>query len=352
MVYIPSLVIINDEAVGYDVDAMRFSVVLFFCFSIQVVASKIPCFYFNNVNVRITLLRPETIVKLIALPVCAVIFYRVASNFSIVSILDVYGKRDAVQLLDLGFVRYLIAWLSNFILPVVIAGGVLNKNYNIVFFCVAAYVFLFFTLGAKLYLLALSYFILSYGYLNWCKKGDYFLPLIFSIMLIFPLVLIGERLEGIKYIYEGLINVRVFLIQGLAAPVYVEFFSNNGYTYFSHISIISSFIDNPYTEAIPVVLNAEYKLGNFNAPFYYSDGYTSYGLVGMLIMSFIVSAFFYVMDSICKKHDHQYVILSLSVFVVSFSNASFATSLTTFGAVLFFLYYLFARKEMVEVRFL
>jgi len=344
LIYIPSIVIINDNNIPYNVENYFLSMTLLMCFLMHILFSRLPLVKFKNLKIKSKYLQPHILLYASVIPIVLVIFIKVSSNFSIIGILDVYDKRDKLKELNLGFITYLIPWLSNFILPIIIANSLLEKKVVLLFACVLCYFFMFFTLGAKVFIIAPSYFLLSYYYLRSLKGWDVFVPLSLALLCILPLVLVGESLELIKSVYQGVINMRVFLIQGLGTAVYSDFFLSNPNTYFSHVSVISSFVDYPYSLGIPELLNEKYSLGNYNSPYFVSDGFSSYKYFGMLIMSFIVSSFFYLLDSVTKSHDYKFVILSLSVFIVSFSNASFATSLLSFGGLFFILYFIFSPK--------
>jgi hypothetical protein len=348
LIYIPSIFIINDNNILYNVDSYFLSFVLLLCFIFHIISSRIPLAHFKNINIKFKWLHPNYIVYALVLPLSILIFVKVSSNFSIIGILDVYDKRDKLKELNLGIIVYLIQWLSNFILPIVIARSIVMKQRKILYLGLLCYVFMFFTLGAKFYLLAVGYFILSYYYILSLNKKNVFIPILFSGLLIFPALLIGEHLVLIRPVYEGVINMRVFLIQGLGTAVYSDFFLSNPITYFSHISIINSLVQYPYSLGISEVLNEKYGLGNYNAPYFVSDGFSSLQYFGMLIMSIIVSCYFYILDLVTKNHDYKTVILSLSVFIVSFANVSFATSLVTLGGLLFLLYYVFTPQIKVS----
>lgn len=346
VVYIPSIVIINDVGLNYQIDSFLLSFVLFVCFSINALATRMPVFDMRKVS--FFNVPPIRLVYALAIPFSIVIFYKIGWNFSFVSLLDVYSKRDAIKEMGLGFAGYLISWSANFLLPIIIARAFVLKNKKIILIAVLAYAFLYFTIGAKVYIFSLGYFILSYGYYKTVNSGGYFIPLVFSIMLFLPFFMVGDSFQSIRYVYEGVISLRVFLIQGLSLAVYSEFFSDNPYTYFSHITGVNYFVDYPYVESIPMVLDTQYNLGTFNAPYYSSDGFTSLGYVGMLIMAPLFSLFFYLFDVVSYRHNNKFVLLSISVFVVSLSNAALATSIVSFGGGLFVLYFLFSVDKRLQ----
>ncbi|WP_444994324.1 hypothetical protein [Aliikangiella sp. IMCC44359] len=295
-------------------------------------------------NIRNIQLKSIDITKIIAIslvPIMFILFLKLSSNFSIVGLLDVYDKRDAVDDMNLGFLGYVITWLANFIVPILIAKNWVENKYKFVLALTFIYVFLFFTLGNKLYLVSIFHFALSYLFVRYAQKKINILPWLFSFSLLFPFLLYAESLSGIQYLYSSLVNMRTFAIQGLSTPVYVDFFSSHQYTYFSHITGVNAFIDYPYQFGIPIVMENYYGLGNYNAPYFMSDGYSSLGYLGMIIVGVIVSCFFYCLDCLSRGYSFKFVALSFSFFTASFLNVSFATSMITFGGAFFLLFYLF-----------
>ncbi|EHR42098.1 hypothetical protein [Alishewanella jeotgali] len=348
VVYIPTLVILNDVGLAYNVEDFVLSLVLFVCFSINALFTRLPLFDIRKIS--ILGIPTISIVYALAVPLSILIFYKVGWNFSFVSLLDVYSKRDAIKEMGLGSFGYFISWMANFFLPVIMARALVLGNWKVVLAVVMGYSFLYFTIGAKIYIFSLGYFVLSYGYYKTLKNGNYFIPLVFSVLLLLPLLMFGESLKELKFVYEGVISLRVFLIQGLSLAVYSDFFLGNQYTYFSHITGVNLFVDYPYSESIPMVLDTKYGLGTFNAPYYASDGFTSFGYLGMLIMAPLFSAFFYFFDLVSRKHNEKFVLLSISVFVVSLSNAALATSMISFGGVLLVIYFMFSVDKRMRIK--
>lgn len=350
LIYIPMLVVSNDPDVTFNIDSESFSITLFICFMMLVCSSRLTLFKSCNVIVRNELLAPINVVIMLSFPIALIVVFKLINNFSLISIFNVYDKRDSLKELDLGFLGYLIPWLTNFILPVIIAHSILNKKKVIVVSCVMIYIFLYFTMGSKMFLLSGLYFILGLGYLKSISRYNLFLPSVFSVLLLIPFIIIGDSAltKDVRMLFEGLVIVRTFLIQGLSAPVYVEFFDENYITYFSHISVFREFIDYPYTSVIPVELSKRYGLGNYNAPFFVSDGYASLKFLGMYIITMFVCLFFYLLDLFSKDKNHSFTILSLSVFIVSIANVSFASAIITFGGLLFLIFNLFTYKPMED----
>lgn len=342
VVYVPALFVVYDESLAFNISPALTAFMLFTCMTLNVASTRLPLARLDLGSISLGRRNVNILVLVVSASAVAVVLFRVSGNFSIIGLEDIYLKRAEVKNLELGKLSYLISWIVSFFLPTIIAWSLVLKKYHYVFLLFLVYIFLYFTLGAKLYLFVMGYFLLAYGYIRSLDRSNLFLPYSFSILLLMPILLQFDFLSATRSLYIGVINLRVFSIQGLAIPVYVEFFNSNPQTYFSHISIVSYFLDYPYGNMISVVLEKKYGLGNFNASYFVGDGFAALGYPGMIVITLLVSLFFYVFDVITHGRDHRFVILSVSVFVVSFSNVPFATSMLTGGGFLFFLYFIFS----------
>ncbi|MBD3652398.1 hypothetical protein [Kangiella sp.] len=348
IIYLPSLIIINDSGITLYIEKRALSFILFLSFIINVIATRIPLLNVSKIRLNLSL-NVYDLVSAVAVLLFFVVVIYLSQNFSIIGLSDIYEKRDALHDIELGKAAYLPVWLSNFFAPILIARAIIKKRRLLLIFGFVIYLFLFFTIGAKLYLLAPGYFVLSYLYLKYLPTKFPVLPILFSGMLLFPIIIHLSQLQDLAFLYEGIISMRVFLVQGLSPLIYSDYFFNHEFTYFSHVSVINEFVTYPYNQKIPLVLDDYYGLGNFNAPYYVSDGLASAGYIGMLSMALVFSSFFYIFDCLAKGHDGKMVILSISVFVVSLSNSSLPTSITTFGGAFFVILFLFSSHERTKI---
>lgn len=343
VVYIPSLFVVFDKNLGFEINSHKISLFLFLSILINILSTRMKLIRFDLSYFSIGKDKVDYFILFLTIAIVIIVLHKVSSNFSLISIEEIYQKRAKVDNLNLGKMSYLISWLTVFLLPVLIARNFLKKKQLIVVIALLVYLFLYFTLGAKIYLFVIGYFVLAFGYVR--RLNGLFVPYAFSAALLVPLILYVLNQSSLASTYIGVVNLRVFTIQGLAVPVYVDFFSEHAHTLFSHISGVNFLIDYQYDAMLSVLMEREYGLGNFNAPYFVGDGYAGYGYPGMLFIAVIVSTFFYFLDSLAHKHDYRFVILSLSVFVVSFSNVSFATSMLTGGGLLFILYFAICSKK-------
>ncbi len=217
------------------------------------------------------------------------------SNFRFADFEEIYAVRSRLaQEMELSGTRlgsYAQMWLSGFFLPFCFAVGVFSRRWWLLAMAGAGYVVLFGIGGSKMILLAILYFPLIYLWLRYGRRyAVAVLPIGLCLLLSFGILLRALDLTTVARWYVLVVNFRSFGIPAQLMAQYYDFFSNNPLTYLSHVHGIDTFVAYPYTMDLGRTLGFHYFHGpvGLNAGFWAGDGLASFGLPGIIIMSFVV----------------------------------------------------------------
>jgi hypothetical protein len=261
-------------------------------------------------------------------------------NFRIVALENIYEYRE--QLNNPAFVRYLVTIVSNALLPFAFAGFVASKAR--------------WRAAAALVLLLLFYPITL-------SKTAFLAPfwLVFVLVLsrIFEaritviLLLLGPMLAGLALstllaahaaFFFSTVNFRMIAIPSVALDVYNDFFSRHELTHFCQISILKQIMPCPYQEQLSIVMQRAYRLGNFNASLFATEGIASVGLffapLTVLACGFVVA----LGNRLSAGLPSSFILISGALLPQILLNVPLTTVLLTHGAgILFFLWYITPR---------
>ena len=156
------------------------------------------------------------------------------------------------------------------------------------------------------------------------------LPVLLGVILV---VLFKE--QAIKY-YE-VVNFRMIIVPSSAMDVYNDFFSRHDLTHFCQIRILKPIMDCPYDDQLSVVLEKAYRLGNFNASLFATEGIASVGLLWAPIAAFACGVAFALSNCASAGLPPRFILISGAVLSQYFLNVPLTTVLLTHGAALLFL---------------
>lgn len=345
LIYIPTIVVIYhlSSTLALSADPTPMSVAMLLCMLIVIMQQYISKAVSPKLNISIHIKTLRNIFIALGFIFLIIVTAKLYKYFSITGLFDVYEKRQAIMDLQIGFMRYIQSWLTNVILPVLFTIFINAKQKKLAAISIITYIYLFFLGGHKTYLFAPAFLALAlYAYNN---KRNYQtkINLIFSAAISFPLLGLLAYPDFFK-LWTGMVNIRTFSIQGLAAGVYHDFFMDHPFTYMSQLKFFSLLNEYPYSADIPIVLNNAYGLGNFNSHTFFSDGYSSFGYAGMIASAFGLSAYLYLLDSLTQKNT-KFFLVATAFYTSTLLNVSLATSLLTFGGLIFILMALIRIRE-------
>ena len=135
--------------------------------------------------------------------------------------------------------------------------------------------------------------------------------------------------------FKAIFIQRLLSSPGWALSVYEEYFSSHGYTYLTHSSL-GVILGRIYEFEPGQLIGLEYSgsvEANFNANFWATDAIASFGLIGILPISFLVGLVLRLFAKSLRRVSGNQVTLFMSGFIVNIINASVLTSLVSGGGI-------------------
>jgi hypothetical protein len=267
-------------------------------------------------------------------------------NFRIVGFEDIYTFREKLEFPTI--ISYLTGMLSGALLPFAFAVFAARKNHwmagivlvlLLLFYPVVLNKLVFFTPAWLVTFVLLSRFFGS----RTTVVLSLLLPVLIGLLIGLPKTDAAFYLDGAqRYIYT--VNFRILAIPAVAMDVYGDFFSRHDLTYFCQISILKPFVSCPYHDQLSIVMERAYKLGNFNASLFATEGIASVGLLFAPVAAFACGLVIALGNGLSAGLPDRFVLLSGAVFPQILLNVPLSTALLTHGlVVLFLLWYITPR---------
>lgn len=253
----------------------------------------------------------------------------------IVSFEDVYELRaESNQIAQSGFEGYLLSWLSYCFLPFYLARGILRGAIGDVGIGLLGCVLIYMATGAKAAIL--MPFVVYALHKMIGSERNFLLRLMLAVMIAVFVAVALLPDEGALMWGKSILLSRILGTGGWTISKYYEYFSTNGFTFYTHIGPI-----NALTDAYPY---GEYQLGqviglhysgsaeaNFNANFWASDGFAALGIWGVPVVTMCLAGVFYVINRVASGHSARFVVLWLSGFWLAMLNIPLTTALLSGG---------------------
>jgi hypothetical protein len=274
----------------------------------------------------------------------AIVAVGAAYNFQVVAIENINNFRE--KIVSPTILRYLIGITSSALLPFAFAGFVACKAY------VRA--------TAVLVLLLLFYPVTL-------SKLALFTPfwLIFMLTLIklvearavAVLSRLAPMLTGVVLIslfkahaaqYFSIVNFRMITIPANAMDIYNDFFSRHDITYFCQISVLKRITHCPYQDQLSIVMHEAYKLGNFNASLFATEGIASVGVLFAPVTALMCGLVFALGNRLSATLPAGFVLVSGAILPQVLLDVPLTTVLVTHGAGLLFLLWYVTPRAIFE----
>ena len=286
------------------------------------------------------------------------VIYIFKGNFKLVSPFDenLYDLRFSGRDVAEGdkLVGYFTQWLSGAFLPFLLAIGIVYKKKLLILISCIGQIILYSTAANKAFILSIIYMVGIYYITKKTSKFGIFLTFFLIILitfLTFSQIYFEDDFKLIFFPITSIVMLRTVSISTINAVNYYDFFSNNPFTYYSHINIIGKFIRYPYGDlalgqVIGVTMSGNAD-SNWNANFYITDGFVAMGYSGLIIIGIISGLIFYIIDSLIKSQNIILCTLLITISSVSLMNVSIFTTLLTGGLIYLILFLvLFENKSL------
>jgi hypothetical protein len=145
-------------------------------------------------------------------------------------------------------------------------------------------------------------------------------------------------------LYFSIVNVRMVAIPSVAMDVYNDFFSRHELTSFCQISFLKPIMQCPYQEPLSVVMEGAYKIGNFNASLFATEGIASVGVLLAPLTALASGLLISCGNRFSSGLPSSFVLVSGAVIPQVILNVPLTTVMLTHGlAFLFLLWYVTPR---------
>lgn len=279
-------------------------------------------------------------------------------HMHIVSFENIYDQRNASADLQEGSaVSFAYMSLTGSINPFLMGCGLYYRRYWMLLLGILGQLLVYSAIGTKGSILSIIFIPGVYAVIR-VGRGPFglkvtfgFLALIAGLSLSF--VLVGYDPSPIHFLILFVVLMRTLPMGGLMTAWYYNFFQQNPYTYYSHVTGVNWFIHYPYAKAIGQEIGGFYQMGSdldATASFWATDGLEAMGLNGVLLISAFCALVFWALDSAARRHDPRLSALIATYAAYNFANISIFTNLFSGGLTILMIFlYLLPPKRAMEV---
>src|SRR5713101_405257 len=292
--------------------------------------------------------------------VCIVCTFWVAvafrHNIRIVSFSEIYDLRDAAN--DVGggpLLNYSLMWLYGALNPFLLAWGLYYKRPWLFGAGVAGQFLVYRCVRTKASLLSIV-FIVGIYLLFRIGRFPFALKFAWGIVallagLCLSYLLSGDEPSTSLVLLLFLVFFRSFGLAALVTGQYYYFFLHNPHTFYSHLRVVSGFIQYPYPYPLGTEIGYYFynSLVDTTAHFWATDGIAALGLPGVLIASLVCALLFWVIDSLAQRHEPRLAALVIFYAAYSLANLSLFTTFLSggLGLLMVLLYLMPAQKGLL-----
>jgi len=230
---------------------------------------------------------------------------------------------------------YATNWLSGFFIPLCFAIGIKCNKKPLVIIGLIAPFFLYSLTAMKGTLFTPFYMLLIYFLLKYRRNSfAIFITLFYIAILLFGTVISFFLSQESVTKYVAMVHTRTFSVPAQLIGQYFDFFSKNQVTYLSHVKGFNMLFDYPYGTDIAHLIGTYYydvfDLGS-NAAFWAADGLAGFGLIGIILLSFVSGTVLWLLDSFTREFDVNFMALLCAYIVIAFSCVSIFTTILSCG---------------------
>lgn len=287
------------------------------------------------------------------------VLLNVATYYSIMSFATIetmYEQREAGTSKNY-LIAYVQSLFSSVFSPALFSIGLIYRNWIFIFMGVVGSLVIY-SITAQKTILLLP--IVIYLFYRLQSSRIRLINNISTPLLILSLITFASSLFHENSVFAALLAAmlvfRTIAIPGLTFSQYHDFFSQHGFTWWSHVKGFSLLIPPPNSLALnhlwPALgyLIGEHVYGredlNANANLFSGDGVAAAGGLGVLLIGLVFALWLRLLDKISEKWDTRYASLAILPFAISLTNGHFFTSLLSFGGIAWLvLFFCFRPRE-------
>lgn len=277
----------------------------------------------------------SSVIGFLTLISLALVAFYYRDHMRLVSFEDVYDLRfETNELVNSTIANYLLSWLSYCFLPFYFAKGIVRKNLKDIGIGTIGCLSIYMSTGSKAAIL--TPLIVYSLHLIIGNGRDFLFRLLIAMTFAIVFLTVFTPDEGPFMWAKSILLVRILGTGGWTISTYYDFFSTNGFTFYTHIGPINALTGAyPYGEySLGQVIGLEYSgsaEANFNANFWASDGLAALGVLGIPVVTIVMIGVLYGINRTAKGHSSHFVVLWLSGFWLGILNLPLTTALLSGG---------------------
>jgi hypothetical protein len=292
----------------------------------------------------------ENLLSLILIFAALIVAAGASYNFRLIGIADIYSFRDELQFPM--WLAYAMGATSSALLPFAFACFVARgQRWRAALVLVLLLLFYPVTL-TKLMLFAPVWLLLLALLCRFFEARtsvvlSLFLPITAGVVLVLLFKSGALPYEPVRQ-YFGAINFRMIAIPSSALDFYNDFFSTHDITLFCQISFFKPLAECPYGDPLSIVMERAYKLGNFNASLFATEGIASVGLILAPFSGLACGLVIALGNRLSAGLPSRFILISGGILPQIFLNVPLTTTLLTNGAIILFLLWYVTPREILE----
>jgi hypothetical protein len=287
----------------------------------------------------------DRLLTLILVFAIAVVAISAAYNFRFASTIgEMYEFRERMG--SPAILRYLLGMTSSALLPFAFAGFVVRKAHWKAGAVLLLLLFFYPITFTKTALFA-PFWLVCMLLLSKLTEARVTVVLSLLVPILAGLLLI-DWLKADAALYFSYVNLRIGAVPSVAIDVYNDFFSRHDLTYFCQVSILKPVLACPYPDQLSVVMERSYKLGNFNASLFATEGIASVGTIFAPVAVFACGLVIALGNRVSAGLPAGFILTSGAILPQMLLNVPLTTVLLTHGAGLLFLLWYVTPRAIFE----
>lgn len=288
--------------------------------------------------IRVTSLSPKFYISVISVTVLtslAALIFIYGLSPRLVSFSDAYDVRDEYNAQIHVTGRYLLGWLVNAFMALMLAFGISRDRWALASTAVGCYVLAYAMTGFKTYIIGMLLTLVAVLAVKYRRRFYSSWYMILSALL-GASVLIDRVHPGLDLV--SLIVRRALATTGINTTFYFEHFSKFE-TYKLRHSVLAPFGEPPSSLSPPRAIGEAYYgtselAANAN---YLADGYANFGVFGVLLMSLLLGAYLRVVAGVSQHSDLAMKVGATTFVALALANSALLTTLMNHGGLILLL---------------
>ena len=240
-----------------------------------------------------------------------------------------------------------VSGLQGYLLPsyvtcfggLVLAAAIAYRRYYLIPLAIIGYMICYATLEERTAAIMpfwVAYFYLAQKYFFRDSVTRYVLCIMAPfLVLVGAAAIVGtSNQKSVFYTLFTLATYRVFSVPAIGFNLYQNFFHFNPHTYWSHITLVSKFVDSPYDQPLGQVMEETYRMSSYNVSFLETDGLAAAGIFSLPWICAVFGAVLVAVNSCARGLDVRILALLMAGSSIVLMDTGIGPGLLTNGLAL------------------